>query len=117
MEQLKLLFEYTKFHIGLYTGLGAALIAAMGGKDPFLPASFAIPFTITVFFLGVAGLSGGVIASHIPHFDKFVTFSNQPIGFWGWAPLTYNGWARLEHLAFWIAGITAFISFVLIKVM
>jgi hypothetical protein len=65
-ERLKLLFDYTKFHIGLYT----TVATIFGG---LIAASDTVPFTFypqllfaSVICICIAGIAGGTIASSIP---------------------------------------------------
>lgn len=46
MERLKMLFDYTKFHIGLYGTLVAALIALAGSKVCRPVATLPAPFVV-----------------------------------------------------------------------
>src|SRR5438067_2237476 len=86
LEQVKLLFDYTKFHIGLYTTLASVLVAALG-------ASFAKEWQIhrelvaaAIVLIALAGLFGGVIASSLPYISSRTslradgTLYEQPIG-------------------------------------
>ena len=113
-DQLKHLFEYTKFHIGMYTTLVAAIIGvfatdslkadAYGTMIPFLEWSIAL-------FL-VAGMFGGLVASSIPFYKTFDDFSKAKLLPWvcrSWGiPSTLC--ATLEHLAFWIGCLVAVIG-------
>lgn len=110
MDQLKILFEYTKFHIGLYMTLVTALVGVLGFTspdgwqgDPWV--FWGLVFTIAC--LVVAGISGGVIAGNIPHSADFQTFESKKIGPWGLPCWPYAFWANLEHGAFWLGVVTA----------
>jgi hypothetical protein len=101
--QIKLLFEYTKFHIGLYASLIVALVGLMKlGKGalanllPYLQA--------TLFCFVVAGAAGGIIASSISVDYKRLVRGDK-IGPFGLNVLRYPRWAHIEHFAFWL-GIT-----------
>ncbi len=98
MDQLKLLFEYTKFHIGLYFTLITLLIGLrrFGGVELFPYLEIAI-----ACFL-VSGAAAGIILRHIPHFPDLNQFTNAKIGFWWWRLCKYNVWAAIEHFAFWL---------------
>jgi uncharacterized integral membrane protein len=117
-EQVKLLFDYTKFHIGLYTTVTAAYIAVMtsdyGKRSFFVPHSWLVWPAVVMFLL--AGLAGGIIASscpHCPRFDKLMTAKIAPYmdgkGFSG------RTWTYIEHTAFWLGIILAILSFAFAK--
>jgi len=99
-NQIRLLFEYTKFHIGLYATLIAALIGLMklgGGQIAGL-----VPYLkLTLAFFVVAGAAGGVIASSISVDYQALVHDNR-IGFFGVNPFRYRVWAGIEHIAFWV---------------
>jgi hypothetical protein len=97
LEQLKLLFDYTKFHIGIYATLITALVAAReywpGPTPGFLKGTLAA-------FL-VAGAAGGVVASNIPAFQSYSTFTTALIGVL-WFQMKGDSWVHVEHAAFWL---------------
>jgi len=64
LEQLKLLYDYTKFHIGLYGTLIAGLIGILKFGGDFSTTTL-IAFKVVVFLLLVAAMSGGVVASGV----------------------------------------------------
>lgn len=133
LEQIKLLFDYTKFHIGLYTTLAGVLIAAMG-------SNFARDWHVcraliggAVFFIALAGLFGGIVASSLPYLvprkslalgrvdsNTDNTIYDLEIG-----PLTADKpesklsflkaklrtYTHLEHAAFWIAIVLVLLPF------
>jgi hypothetical protein len=109
LEQLKLLFDYTKFHIGMYTTVATifgGLIAA--DKGPFKFDSRVL--FAAVIFICLAGVAGGVIASSIPGFNSYKTFWRTPIGPMRFKILTAEYWTYIEHSAFWIAVVLALLS-------
>lgn len=70
-EKLKMLFDYTKFHIGLYTTIAtvfSGLIAASAKGENALPFRFRLPWLVAaVLLLCVAGAAGGVLTSSMCH--------------------------------------------------
>jgi hypothetical protein len=102
LEQVKLLFDYTKFHIGLYSTLAGLLIAAggtFGSSWQVKPRLVAAAF----FSIVLAGLAGGVIASSLPYLVGGGDVYEKRTG-----PLFLNfvkvrHWTYLEHLSFWCA--------------
>jgi uncharacterized membrane protein len=106
-EQMKLLMDYTIFHIGLYTTLSTALIALLG-LFPNRANVMKWQLVFTLICLVLAGIFGGLVASHIPHFKDFDDFYNRLwIGPWGfqWIP----AWLAmsLEHIFFWLGVVFA----------
>lgn len=113
-KSLEFLFEYTKFHIGLYLTLTAAFIRAAEGK------AFHFELRRTWFWIAViafmtAGLAGGVIASSLTQTSALDSkaFLRERIGPWEWKPLHFEArkWTWLEHTSFWCGLVCAVLSF------
>lgn len=110
-EEVKLLFDYTKFHITVYTTIATIIVAAASGvfKERFEPSTHVLwAAVVAVFF---AGLAAGVVAASMPQcFDK--------ANFWDWRTGPYNldmltirSWTYVEHTSFWLAAILIVIAF------
>jgi len=97
-DQLKNLFEYTKFHIGLYATALAATIATTLRADPDGPIN-RLHGVILCFCL--AGLCGGIIASSICEHPTYSKFEKAKLGPLGIPLFTFKIWAAFEHSAFW----------------
>jgi hypothetical protein len=108
--QVKLLFEYTKFHIGLYATLIAALMGLMKVGVQKVPTTLIpyLKFTLACFV--IAGAAGGVIASSIS-VDYTPLVRNEAIGPFGIHVLWYRWWAHIEHFAFWIGILVSVVGF------
>jgi len=111
-EKVKLLFDYTKFHIGIYTGLATTVIAAY---NLHVFEVWECPMWISVGLIALAGLAGGVVASTLPECNSLKQFFDRPTGFWGFRPFStpFSGrtWTRIEHTSFWLGlafGVAAF---------
>jgi hypothetical protein len=110
-ERLKLLMEYTRFHIGLYITLFGVVISFMKYKRPELNRwDIFLVFGVICFFL--AGACGGIIGSHIPDATSFRDMERPfgPFDAWTWGERSfllkpYADWATWEHLFFWIGAI------------
>jgi len=98
LEQLKLLFDYTKFHIGLYATLITALVAAR----EYWPARTPEFLKMTLAAFIVAGAAGGVVASNIPAYQSYSIFTKTWIGVLGVPIMPAECWVHLEHVAFWL---------------
>lgn len=110
MEQLKLLMDYTIFHIGVYITLSGLMVSLLGLKA-FANRAKAmrcyILGALTCFL--IAGMCGGLIAGNIPYFSSFTAFTDATIGPWFTPPFLRASYCmNAEHTAFW-AGVTVFL--------
>lgn len=118
-KSLELLFEYTKFHIGLYLLLTSAYVtvaAAKFGEKPLLPLSTEfVPSAVLAFIF--AGLAGGVIASSLTQTDarSAQEFLKSRIGPWDIKAFQFRArvWTWIEHTTFWYGLAMALCSFLL----
>jgi hypothetical protein len=110
-DQLKQLFDYTKFHIGLYTTLLAAIIGVFANDTLKRSYSNYVPFMIgTVICFLVAGAAGGLVASSIPFYTRFSDFSQAWLGPWGWKWVQSITCTHIEHTAFWLGIVIAVVG-------
>ncbi|MEP7309800.1 MAG: hypothetical protein ABJA98_30190 [Acidobacteriota bacterium] len=110
-EQVKLLFDYTKFHIGIYLTGAASLIALMNteiGKGIRLREWLV---WVAVAFIGMAGLAGGIVASSLPHCRSLEDFWNRRVGPFRLQALRGETWTYVEHSAFWLAIVSVVVAF------
>jgi hypothetical protein len=120
-EKVKTLFDYTKFHIGIYLTLGTILVAVLdvGTKMSPYQSRFTVrkwPLILAIIFILFAGFAGGVIASTLPEYESVGLFFESKVGFWVMELLDIEilsgrDWTRIEHTAFWIGifwGLVAF---------
>ncbi len=103
-KQLERVYDYAKFHIGLYTVVlggvvGLTFTDAMKKAVP-VGAAFAVLTVVTFCFAG-AGFCGGVVASSVHEFTSYRTFMETPIGPEGRIKQRPDVWLRREHRAFW----------------
>lgn len=114
-EKLKLLFDYTKFHIGVYltvAGVFAGFIAANAKDSNSFLFKFDRPWLIAaVAFIAIAGFAGGVLVSSMCHERSLANFWKKKLGpFWfEWWPAEW--WTYIEHAAFWVAIACALYAF------
>ena len=111
--RLERLYDYTKFHIGVYISAATALIALAGAEqsEALHPELIHHPCVLwpAIFFLAVAGLAGGIIVSTCTTVQTFDDIWCGKIGPWGSEIIPGRCLARIEHLAFWIsAGLFAY---------
>ena len=112
-KRLDRLFDYTKFHIGIYVSTGGALVTLIGlaaakaeegayiAKLVGSPTALAISF----FLMVVAGMAGGVIASSSTECKSYEDLWAQPQGPFGLRIVTGRIWAAIEHAAFWMSAL------------
>ncbi|MEX3917829.1 hypothetical protein AB4Y43_16555, partial [Paraburkholderia sp. BR10872] len=82
-ERLKTLYDYTKFHIGMYTTLIGAIIAVFGNKDWALSYGALLPWAYgSAVAFAIAGVFGGLVASSIPYYRTFKEFEDARLGAW-----------------------------------
>lgn len=108
-HRLKMLMDYTKFHIGLYAVVITTLIALsqIGGDGKVVEEHFRFPIVISLVLILLAGLCGGVIAGNLPEQKKFDDFWGTNTGPWFFPYLPAKIWARLEHIFFWVSVVNA----------
>jgi len=125
LRSLDLLFDYTKFHIGLYLSLSSAFITVASVKrgETFVLNVNRNCVWLAIAGFMVAGFAGGVIASSITQCFGYVqstlpgrcssteAFLGQRLGpmevkwFFG------RTWTQIEHGAFWFGLLMAAASF------
>lgn len=117
-KSLEMLFDYTKFHIGVYLTLTASYLtvatASVNGQ-PLLSLNTWFVWPAIIAFM-LAGLAGGVIVSSITQRigGSSIEFLEDPIGPWDWKPVHFRArnWTYIEHTAFWVGLLFAVLSFV-----
>ncbi|WP_224366075.1 hypothetical protein [Hyalangium versicolor] len=103
-EKLKLLFDYTKFHVGIYLTVVGVLtgIVATSAKDFSFHFNRAWLISAIVFIV-IAGIAGGVLLSSMCHERRLDLFWNKKLGPFGLRCWPAKWWASIEHTAFWVA--------------
>jgi hypothetical protein len=120
LKKLELLYDHTKFHIGLCLILTSAYItlaASKIGRKDALPVLHPALAWIAVALFMAAGIAAGVIASSViqSRSNGADDFLKAKIGPWDTALLPAKLWVHIEHTAFWLAVICAVLSFVFSK--
>jgi hypothetical protein len=104
-EQVKLLFDYTKFHIGLYSTLAGAFVTLLASRRAEKWRIVRWLVGVALLAVVVAGGAGGVIASTLPSLTatkSFWAYETAP-AWWPFGGFKIAQWASIEHGAFWIA--------------
>jgi len=108
-QQLKRLYDYSKFDIGLYT----AVITIFAAAIAFEPAGFRFHrglLGLAVVFTCLARLAAGIIASRCAHFTSWSDLWKTKIGPFRWRCLRGEHWAYIQHTCFGIALVAAVLS-------
>ena len=117
-KRLERLYDYTKFHIGIYlsaaAGLTGLISAIAGGK---LPETFTnlvgspAFLGLSLFFMVLAGACGGVVATSVTECKSFEDFWGTPTGpSWRRQGPLGKSWVAAEHLFFWLSLACALVS-------
>jgi hypothetical protein len=109
-KRLDRLLDYTKFHVGIYLSIGGGLVALIGASSKaeektFLKAFIGSPkaLALALFFMVLAGLAGGIIASGCTQCRTFEELWRNRQGPYRLRLLTGESWALVEHGSFWIS--------------
>jgi len=109
LEQLQLLFNYTKSHIGLYTTIAIIFAALLASEKSVFHFHRGL-LLMSVIFICVAGFAGGIIASSCAHFTSRNDLWATRIGPSRCKCLEGEYWTYVEHTAFWAGIVTALLS-------
>jgi hypothetical protein len=109
-KQLVRLYDYTKFHIGIYLSFAAGIAGLLGTEkaDWFVSKLVAVntkPLAISLILMAMAGMCGGIVASSTIECKTFEDFWNKPQGPQFIPCLAFKGriWAMFEHIFFWLS--------------
>jgi cytochrome b len=109
LEQLKLVFDYSKFQIRLYTMVAVVFAAAFA----FQPRVFKLHrgfLGFAVVLICLAGLAAGIIASRCAYFSSRSELWAAKIGPFRWNCLRSEYWIYIQHACFGLALIAALFS-------
>ena len=110
-KRIERLYDYTKFHIGIYlsaAGALASLISVLSTKDTQLPVVLRhvrFPWLLGLSFLAMmlAGVAGAIVATSAIQCAAYDDFVEMPQGAFGCTPFTGKTWTSIEHGAFWFS--------------
>jgi hypothetical protein len=125
IEQVKQIYDYTKFHIGLYSTLLTGLVALVTviRRQGFGEQYRTVLFIIIIVLL-IGGIAGALAASRIvygPWEEKYFVIEDSRFwekrwlwpkqfrckSWWSWADVSL----MVEHYAFWLALLIAIVRF------
>jgi hypothetical protein len=115
-ERLERIYDYTKWHLGIYLSVAGTLTAALGflakpeeadTLRQFLGSPKLLLTAIVLMFL--AGICGGVVASSCTGCKTYEELWEDKHGPYGIRIMPGRYWAALEHTFFWAsAGLAAY---------
>jgi hypothetical protein len=111
VKQLERLYDYTKFHIGIYLSAAgglAGLISAAANSEtgaPFRAALSGAPKAIVLgfVFMVLAGMCGACVATSAIECATYQDFVSNRQGAFGITLFRGKTWVRLEHGFFWMS--------------
>jgi hypothetical protein len=107
--RLERLYDYTKFHIGVYILAASTMVAIAGSADSsdFIKdlVKHRSLLMWAIAMIGIAGGAGGVIVSSCAIAGTFDEVWNQRIGPWRLRIMSGWRWAIVEHGAFWLSAV------------
>ncbi|MEM0930387.1 MAG: hypothetical protein AAGI89_13960 [Pseudomonadota bacterium] len=107
------LYDYSKFHIGLYTSIVGGLLAFLNLRQGMIDQVGVLQVVLTVCLFLAAGAFGGIVCVncifHRAHTDQIK--HDHKVRLWGVKlPLTIGRAADLEHACFWIGLVVLLLS-------
>ncbi len=107
LKRLELLYDYTKFHIGMYVTLISAVFALIGLDFLSNENLHLMKWHLLVGLIGLslAGVFGSLVASSVPmtNAKSFDLFMAEKVGPW-WAKwISVERAVYTEHTCFWLA--------------
>ena len=108
------LYDYTRFHVGLYGSLvfGAVALIGIGDGVALRDPSVVKAAAVAVFCWVLAGFSGGVILGTLVEFEGDLSeFRDKDFGPGEKEWMKGASWEALEHVSFWIGTVFALIAF------
>lgn len=107
LEKVKLLYDYTKFHAGLYSAIAVVLIAGLTSNTSLLRSDSALNRN-ALFAIGlyvIAGFISGLVLSNLIHYTEIESFRSARLWLWRLQTWRYSYWVAVQYACFWIASI------------
>ena len=109
LDQLKLLLDYSKFQMSLYTTIAIVFAGAIALPRVLLSFHRGL-LILAVVFICLAGTSAGIIASRCAHFATWGELWTAKIGPFRWNCLQGEYWTYVQHACFALALTAAVLS-------
>jgi len=114
-RRLERLYDYTKFHIGIYLSAAGGLttLISLANKDKIdMHKYFGLPWAVGVslLFMVLAGIAGAVVATSAIESETYIAFIKSPQSVYGFK-LLGKTWVTTEHACFWVS-----LAFLLVSV-
>jgi hypothetical protein len=110
-RRLERLYDYTKFHIGIYLsaagGLAALISTAAESSekktyiDSLIGIHWALAFSFA--FMTLAGIAGAVVATATINSETYNDFLTEKHGAYGLKLFSGRRWVGIEHSCFWLS--------------
>jgi hypothetical protein len=110
-EQLKLLFDLTKFHGTVYMA-AIGLIAGVFGSKEGIVSYNKLLLAVALLCMLITGFAGAIVLKSICHARGLSEFWDKPIGPGEWELWPAKTWTRIERTWFWIGTVFALLAFV-----
>jgi hypothetical protein len=108
-DRLERLYDYTKFHIGIYRSAAGGVATLLASKDADWIISRLVGNQVLLYvafvFLVTAGMCGGIVATSVTEsltFNDFWTKDHHP-GRLSSLRATGKTWVHREHRFFWLS--------------
>lgn len=108
LEKVKLLYDYSKFHAGLYSAIVVVLIAGLTSKTSTITATpgLARNVYIAIVLYAFAGFISGLVLSNLVHYTEIETFRSARLCIiWRLQTFRYRYWVAIQYVCFWAASI------------
>lgn len=107
LEKVKFLYDYSKFHAGLYSAIVVVLIAGLTSNTSILNTNATLNRNV-LFAIGlyvIAGFISGLVLSNLVHYTEVETFRSARLWIWRLQTFRYSYWVAIQYVCFWVASI------------
>lgn len=116
LEQIKMFYDLTKFHVGIYMSAIGLICGVFGSENRLLAYSPKYLF-VALLFLLLAGYAGAILLKSVCSARCLSDFWDKRIGPCEWELWPAKRWAYLERTCFWFGMLFTLLAFVSSKVL